>query len=78
SNDEQVDKATPPTMFLLSSDDKTVPVENSLRFYAAMIDNDIEAEMHIYPVGGHGWGMRENFTHHRAMTDTMFDWLDRR
>ncbi len=78
SNDEQVDKATPPTMFLLSSDDKTVPVENSLRFYAAMVDNGIEAEMHIYPVGGHGWGMGESFTHHRAMIDVMFDWLDRR
>lgn len=78
SNDEQVDQATPPTMLLLSSDDKTVPVENSLRFYSALINNGIEAEMHIYPVGGHGWGMHENFAHHRPMVDAMIDWINRR
>ncbi len=78
SNDEQIDKTTPPTMLLLSSDDNTVPVDNSLRFYKNLIDNGIEAEMHIYPVGGHGWGMNKDFSYRRPMTEAMIDWISRR
>lgn len=57
SNDEQVDGKTPPTFLVHSTDDKSVPVENSLRFYEACRENQVQAEMHIYPTGGHGYGM---------------------
>lgn len=78
SNDEKVDANTPPTMLLLSSDDTTVPVDNSLRFYKALVDNHIETELHIYPTGGHGWGMHTDFRYHRPMLDAMLSWLTRR
>ncbi len=40
-------------------DDKTVPVENSLRMYRALRDNKVEAEMVLVPQGGHGWGFEK-------------------
>lgn len=57
SNELQVTKQTPPTFLLHATDDRTVPVENSLLFYQALRDNGVPAEMHIFPSGGHGFGL---------------------
>jgi acetyl esterase/lipase len=57
SVDEQVTKATPPTFLVHSSEDTTVPVENSLLFYQAMRRAKAPIEMHLYPKGPHGSGM---------------------
>jgi acetyl esterase/lipase len=48
---------TPPT-FLLQAEDDGVRVENSLGYYAALKQAKVPAEMHLYPVGGHGYGLR--------------------
>jgi acetyl esterase/lipase len=48
---------TPPT-FLVQTEDDGVRVENSLFYYAALRKAKVAAEMHIYPVGGHGYGLR--------------------
>ena len=56
SLEKQVCRFTPPTFIALCSDDTTVPAENSLRYYNALIDLDVPVEMHIWPTGGHGWG----------------------
>lgn len=57
SVDEQVTKDTPPTFLVHSAEDKTVPVENSLSFYAAMRKAKAPIEMHLYVKGPHGSGM---------------------
>lgn len=57
SNELQVTKETPPGFLLHATDDKTVPVENSLLFYQALVRNGIQAELHIFPKGGHGFGL---------------------
>ena len=57
SVDEQVTKDTPPTFLVHSSEDTTVPVENSLLFYHAMRRAKAPIEMHLYPKGPHGAGM---------------------
>jgi len=57
SNDKQITSKTPPTMLIHAGDDKTVKVENSLKFYEALLKNNVSAEMHIYPKGGHGFGI---------------------
>jgi acetyl esterase/lipase len=57
SNELQVTNQTPPTFIVHASDDKGVPVENSLLFYQALKDHGIPVEMHIFPVGGHGFGL---------------------
>ena len=56
SMENQVTRFTPPTFIAHCSDDSTVPVENSLRYYNRLVDNEVKAEMHIWPNGEHGWG----------------------
>ena len=40
SNEKQVTEDTPPTILIHSSDDKSVPVENSIYFYQALIKHN--------------------------------------
>jgi acetyl esterase/lipase len=70
SNELQVTKNSPPVFLVHAEDDTTVPVENSIRFYLACIKNKIPAEMHLYPKGGHGFGM-----HNKTTSDKWFDRL---
>ena len=58
SNELQVTNQTPPTFLVHAEDDKSVPVENSIGFYLACLKNAVPAEMHLYPTGGHGFGLR--------------------
>lgn len=58
SNELQVTPQTPPTFLVLADDDKAVVPENSIRFYEALQKAHVSAEMHIFPKGGHGFGMR--------------------
>ena len=55
SLESRVTADTPPAILLLSDDDKTVPPVNSTLYYNALKAHGIEASMHIYPSGGHGW-----------------------
>lgn len=45
----------PPTFLVHSSADDVVPVENSLYFYRSLRQHRVEAGMHIYAKGGHGF-----------------------
>ena len=57
SNETQVDSNTPPTFLVHATDDKTVPVENSINFYLACKKNRVPVEMHIWQKGEHGFGL---------------------
>lgn len=76
SNEAQVRTDTPPTILLLSDDDKAVPPVNSYQYYAALKKQDIPAAMYIFPEGGHGWGMRESFKYHEQMLTLLEMWLN--
>lgn len=58
SNESRVTSQTPPAFLVHSQDDKAVPVENSVNYYLACLKNGVSAEMHLYPTGGHGYGLR--------------------
>lgn len=75
SNEKHVNADTPPTFLMHASDDKGVPVENSLRFYQALVDHKISAEMHIYPTGGHGFGLGLKNPHLSGWSDLLADWI---
>ena len=75
SNDLQVTRETPPTLLIHASDDKAVPVENSLAFYQALVKNNVPAEMHIYPYGGHGFSLAIGKGYLASWTDRCIDWL---
>lgn len=53
----QVTSATPPA-FLIQTADDGVRVENSLAYYSALKAAKVPVEMHLYPSGGHGYGLR--------------------
>ena len=75
SNELQVTKETPPTFLVHTTDDKTVPVENSLLFYQALKDNNVPVEMHIYPTGEHGFGLGVGTGYLESWTDRLVDWM---
>ncbi|MFC4097319.1 alpha/beta hydrolase [Euzebyella saccharophila] len=76
SNELQVTKETPATLLVHASDDKGVPVENSLLFYQALKDNEVSATMHIYPEGGHGFSLARENAHLRGWTERLFEWME--
>ena len=53
----RVDAKTPPTFIVFSGDDKSVPVQNGIVFYQALLRNKIKASLHVFDHGGHGFGM---------------------
>jgi len=55
SNEEQVGNDTPPTYLIHAGDDSAVPVNNSILFYQALQTRSLNAEMHLYPKGNHGF-----------------------
>ena len=75
SNELQITPQTPPAFIMHSSDDRTVPVENSIRYYQALVKNKIPASLHCYPTGGHGWGYNDSFKYKRQWTGELEKWL---
>jgi acetyl esterase/lipase len=58
SADRQVTARTPPTLMILAYDDTLVVPEHSLRYYRALHQAGVSAELHIYAAGKHGFGIR--------------------
>jgi acetyl esterase/lipase len=57
SNDLHVTPQTPPTFLFSTSEDLTVPPENSVAFYLALHNAHVPAELHIFQKGPHGVGL---------------------
>jgi acetyl esterase/lipase len=75
SNEKLVTANTPITFMVQAEDDTTVPVQNSLIFYDALVKAKVSAEMHIYPAGGHGFGLN-NKKSKAHWFDWCTSWLD--
>lgn len=58
SNELQVTKETPPTYLTHCGDDQLVDVNNSIVFYQALQKNGVDAELHLFPKGNHGFTQR--------------------
>jgi acetyl esterase/lipase len=55
--DVQPTAATPPS-FVVQAEDDPVHVENALVYYQQLKNAKVPAELHVYPDGGHGYGLR--------------------
>ena len=75
SNELQVTAQTPPTFLMHTQDDKSVLVQNSVAFYQACLHHGVPAEMHLYPRGGHGSGLK-NVTTKDDWTVSLRNWLE--
>lgn len=65
---------SPPVFLIHCSDDEDVPVENSLAYHKACVENGVSAQMHVYPKGGHGFGMHNILVTEKWM-DQLQKWL---
>ena len=52
-----VNAKTPPTFLFSTNADRAVPAENTVRFYLALRQAKVPAEMHIFENGPHGVGL---------------------
>ncbi len=75
SNEKRVTAQTPKAFIALSDDDKAVIPQNSVAYYQALKAHHIPASLHIYPSGGHGWGVRPGFKYHKEMIQSLTSWL---
>ncbi len=57
SADLHVTAQTPPTFLFSTNADSAVPAENTIRFYLALRQAKVPAEMHIFENGPHGVGL---------------------
>lgn len=70
-----VDENTPP-MFLTMAFDDPVGPENILRMGLALKKAKVPAEVHMYPTGGHGYGLRPNPHQATSWPKRCEQWLD--
>jgi acetyl esterase/lipase len=53
----KVDSQTPPAILIHAQDDWVKP-ENSIYYFLSLKDAKVPAELHVFPTGGHGYGLR--------------------
>lgn len=70
----QVTDKTPPT-FIFQTEDDPINVENALCYYLSLKKVKVSAEMHLYPTGGHGYGMRNKTGGTSAYAGLIEKWL---
>lgn len=75
SNELQVTEQTPPTFLVHASNDKSVPVMNSLLFAQALVEKGVSTSLHIFPQGGHNIQLRDNPGSANSWTTLCEQWL---
>ena len=75
SSELQVKDNTPPVFLFATTDDKTVPVMNSVHFYEACASHHVEVEMHLFEHGPHGLGLAVGRPGVEAWTELLATWM---
>ena len=60
STQNNVTAQTPPCFIADAFNDKTVPPENSLLFYQALLNKKVSTSFHVFPQGGHAININNN------------------
>jgi acetyl esterase/lipase len=77
TTDTQVTAETPPAFIVQTTEDTLVTAKHSLRFYEALLDKGVPAEMHIYQFGPHGLGLAPGDPQYSQWPSQMVGWLQR-
>jgi len=78
SAEAQVTRETPPSFLFATTDDKTVPVMNSVMFYSALVKARVPVEMHLFQQGSHGAGLAEGNPALSDWPDLLAKWMRER
>jgi acetyl esterase/lipase len=76
SPDLAITAQTPPS-FLVMAEDDPVHVENVLLYALALKGAKVPFELHVYPVGGHGYGLRPNGKSITTWPARAGEWMDK-
>jgi acetyl esterase/lipase len=70
-------KVTPkhPKTFIIITQNDPVRPENAIAYYLELTKNKVPAELHIYPTGGHGYGLRESKELAATWPARALDWM---
>ncbi len=74
SADIPVSKDTPPAFVTMAVDDP-VDSENALRYATALKRAKVPVSLHLYPSGGHGYGLRSTKSTSTTWPDRAEEWL---
>ncbi len=74
-NELQVTSQTPPAFIALADDDSAVKPRNSIEYYTALKREGIQAELHIFKEGGHGFGMHKTGKAHDQWPFMAIEWM---
>jgi acetyl esterase/lipase len=75
SNELHVKPNSPPAFIFATSDDPTVPVANSVRFYMAYVAQHLPVEMHLFEHGKHGVGLAAGLPRLDQWPDLLASWM---
>ncbi len=75
SPEKHVTAQTPPTFIYSTTDDGTVPIMNSVMFYAALVAAKVPVEMHLYQHGPHGTGLAQQYPDLKGWPDLLATWM---
>lgn len=73
----KITSETPPTFIVMTQDDG-VRVENAVHYYLALKTAKVPAELHLYPTGGHGYGLRPSKQLVTTWPERAADWMRNR
>jgi acetyl esterase/lipase len=65
----------PPPTFLAMAQDDPVRVENALAYAVALQQAKVPMELHVYPTGGHGYGLRPAKDYVTTWPQRAADWM---
>jgi acetyl esterase/lipase len=74
ASDVKVTKNTPPTLLIQAEDDKNL-INSSIAYFYALKEAGAPATLHIYPTGGHGYGIRDTKATVNLWYERAEDWL---
>ncbi|MBR1958386.1 MAG: alpha/beta hydrolase [Tidjanibacter sp.] len=72
----KVTRKTPPTMIVLTSDDKAVDCQNGIEFYSALQQKKVPCELHIFPSGGHGFWFQKRYKYGEQTYPMIVRWIE--
>lgn len=75
SNQDAVTPDTPPTFIFATTNDPTVPIQNEIDFYQALVRNHVHAELHIFDYRNHGCGLCGSIVPLRVWPLLLRTWL---
>jgi len=75
SLETRVTPQTPPVFLFSTTDDKTVPIANSVMFYEALVRAGVPVEMHLFQHGAHGAGLAVGNPQLSGWPDLLIKWM---